>query len=351
MIPQGICGKGMQASSVRPPSSPFLMVALPLAPLFLSGQITRHRDNSHMKKLLLFLAEMRAPFFTASVIPVILGASAAWSETGIFSPAVFALTLVAGMCLHAGTNIANDYFDHKSGDDEINVEFVRPFSGGSRMIQKGLLSPREVLVESLVLFAIGGAIGLYLAVTRGLAILVLGVVGAFCGFFYTAPPFNIAARGIGELTVGLNFGTLMVLGAYYVQTGRFSTAALVASLPVGILIADVLYINEFPDYAADKAVGKTHLVVRLGKERAAWGYLALTLAAYVSILVPVIARAVPPYCLLGLVTLPIAMKAINVAVTNYADSPKLAPANAATIQLHMLTGLLVSAGFVLDRLI
>ena len=304
-----------------------------------------------MKKLLLYLQEMRAPFFTASVIPVILGACAAWSETGVFSPGLFALTLVAGVCLHAGTNVANDYFDHKSGDDEINVEFVSPFTGGSRLIQKGLLSPKAVLVESLVLFAIGGAIGVYLVATRGLAILLLGVIGAFCGFFYTAPPVNIAARGVGELTVGFNFGTLMVLGAYYVQAGRFSMAAFLASLPVTLLIADVLYINEFPDCAADKAVGKTHLVARLGKEKAVWGYLVLTLAAYVSILIPVMARAVPPYCLLGLVTLPIAMKAINVAVANYADSPKLAPANAATIQLHMLTGLLVSVGFVLDRVL
>ncbi|MBN1504596.1 MAG: 1,4-dihydroxy-2-naphthoate octaprenyltransferase [Candidatus Eisenbacteria bacterium] len=304
-----------------------------------------------MKKLALYLREMRAPFFTASVIPVILGASVAWSETGEFSPGLFALTLVAGMCLHAGTNIANDYFDHKSGDDEINVEFVSPFTGGSRMIQKGLLTPKEVLAESLVLFAIGGAIGVYLAAVKGPAILVLGVIGAFCGFFYTTPPVNIAARGIGELTVGLNFGTLMVLGAYFVQTGRFSTTAFLASLPVAMLIADVLYINEFPDCVADKAVGKTHLVARLGKEKAVWGYLALTLGAYVSILIPVIVRAVPAYCLLGLLTLPVAMKAISVAVANYADSPKLAPANAATIQLHMLTGLLVSAGFILDRVL
>ncbi len=304
-----------------------------------------------MKRLLLVLEELRAPFFSASIVPVVLGASVAWSETGVFSLGLFVLTLVAGVCLHAGTNVANDYFDHKSRDDEINVEFVRPFSGGSRMIQRGLLTPRAVLIQALVLFAAGGAIGAYLVATRGLVILALGVVGAFCGFFYTAPPVNIAARGIGELTVGLNFGTLMTLGAYYVQTGRFSTAAFLASLPVTILIADVLYINEFPDYSADKAVGKTHLVVRLGKERAVWGYLAITLGAYVSILVPVIARAIPPYCLLGLVTLPIAMKAIRVAVENFADSNKLAPANAATIQIHLLTGLLVAAGFLLDRVL
>jgi len=84
-----------------------------------------------MKKLTAVLAGDAVPFFTASVIPVILGASVAWSETGVFLPGLFALTLVAGMCLHAGTNVANDYFDHKSGDDEINVEFVSPFTAAA----------------------------------------------------------------------------------------------------------------------------------------------------------------------------------------------------------------------------
>jgi 1,4-dihydroxy-2-naphthoate octaprenyltransferase len=303
-----------------------------------------------VKKILPFLQEVRAPFLTASIIPVLLGTAVAWSESGEFSLPLFLLTLVAGVCVHAGTNIANDYFDHKSGNDEINVEYVRPFSGGSRLIQKGLLSPRAVLVESLVLFAVGGAIGVYLAITVGPGILILGVIGVFCGFFYTAPPVNIAAKGIGELTVGVNFGILMTLGSHYVQTGRFSMEAFLASLPVAILIADVLFINEFPDYTADKAVGKDHLVVRLGKEKAVWGYLALTFSAYLAILIPVVTRAIPPYCLLALVTLPVAMKAINVAILNYADSKKLAPANAATIMLHMFVGLLVAAGFILDRI-
>jgi 1,4-dihydroxy-2-naphthoate octaprenyltransferase len=304
-----------------------------------------------MKKLLLLLEELRAPFFTASIVPVLLGAAVAWSNTGHFEFFPFLLTLIAGVCLHAGTNVANDYFDHKSGNDEINVEFIRPFTGGSRLIQKGLLSPRTVLTEAIVLFAIGGVAGIYLTVTKGLAILVLGIIGAFCGFFYTAPPVNIAARGIGELVVGVNFGILMTLGSYYVQVRQFSQSAFLASLPVAILIADVLYINEFPDLAADKAVGKNHMVARLGKERAVWGYLILTLAAYLSILIPVITRAVPPYCLLGLVTLPLAMKAITVAIINYSDSTKLAPANAATVLIHALTGILLAVGFILDRII
>jgi 1,4-dihydroxy-2-naphthoate octaprenyltransferase len=304
-----------------------------------------------VKKFILLLEELRAPFFTASIIPVLLGAAVAWSDTGNFQFSSFLLTLIAGVCLHAGTNVANDYFDHKSGNDEVNVEFIRPFTGGSRLIQKGLLSPRTVLTEAIVLFAIGGVIGIYLTVTKGPAILVLGIIGAFCGFFYTAPPVNIAARGVGDFVVGVNFGILMTLGSYYVQTRQFSQSAFLASLPVAILIADVLYINEFPDLAADKAVGKNHMVARLGKERAVWGYLALTFSAYLSILIPVVTHSISPYCLLGLITLPLAMRAVNVAILHYSDSAKLAPANAATILVHALTGILVAVGFILDRII
>jgi len=96
---------------------------------------------------------MRAPFLTASITPVVLGTCIAWASTGVFIPEVFILTLLAGIFIHIGSNVANDYYDHKSGTDDINVDFVRPFTGGSRMIQKGWMSPREVFVEAIVFFA------------------------------------------------------------------------------------------------------------------------------------------------------------------------------------------------------
>ncbi|MFQ6059500.1 MAG: prenyltransferase, partial [Anaerolineae bacterium] len=204
-------------------------------------------------KFKLWREEVRAPFFTATIVPIVLGAVIAWVRVGTFHWGFFLLTLIGGLCLHAGTNVVNDYFDHLSGNDEINVEFVRPFTGGSRMIQKGLLQPQEVLRGALAFFAAGSLIGLYLAYARGPIILILGLMGVFCGFFYTAPPVYLARWGIGEFIVGVNFGLLMTLGSYYVQTRALAWEPVVAAIPVALLIAGVLYINEFQDVPADQA--------------------------------------------------------------------------------------------------
>jgi len=115
----------------------------------------------------LWFAEMRAPFLTAAIIPIILGTVVAWVRTGEFNWFWFLLALFAGISIHIGSNVANDYHDHKSGTDDINVDYVRPFTGGSRMIQDGLMSPREVLAESILFFIIGATLGIYLSIIRG----------------------------------------------------------------------------------------------------------------------------------------------------------------------------------------
>lgn len=302
-------------------------------------------------KLKWWLLEIRAPFFTASVVPVVLGAVIAWQRVGTFHWGWFLLTLVAAMAVHAGINIANDYFDHLSGNDPINVEFVSPFTGGSRLIQAGLLSPREVLMESLFFFALGSAIGLYLTWARGAVVWVLGLIGVLSGFFYTAPPIYLAKRGIGEFFVGLNCGFLITLGSYYVQTRSLAWEPVVAAIPVACLIAAVLWINEFQDAPADHAVGKDTLVVRLGRKRAVTGYIFLMATTYLSILLAVALRVISPFTLLALLTLPLAWKAIGVVRLHYDDYQRLTPANATTIQIHMLTGLLLILGYLLDKVI
>lgn len=298
-----------------------------------------------------WLMEMRAPFFTATVVPVFLGTAIAWAVGGVFHLGYFLLTLVAALCLHAGTNIANDYYDHLSTDDEINEEYVSPFTGGSRMIQKGLMRPNEVLTEAIILFAAGSLIGLYLVWVRGPFILLLGLIGVFSGFFYTAPPFRLVNRGIGELVLGINFGVLEVLGAFYVQTRTLSWEAVVAGLPVSFLIAAVVYINEFQDYAADKAVGKHHLVVRLGKEKAVHGYLAIMGLPYLCIVLGVVLKMISPFTLLALITLPLMVRSYRNVRVSFHDSRKLAPSNAATIMIHLSVGLLLSLGYVLEKMI
>lgn len=293
------------------------------------------------KKIKLYLQELRAPFFAASIIPMILGTFVAWHITSTINWIYFILTLIGGVLIHAGTNVANDYFDHKTGNDEANKEYIRPFSGGSRLIQKKLLTPKEVISESLICFTLGSLIGLYLYSQLGIFILVLGLIGIISGFFYSAPPFRWGHRGIGELVVGLNFGTLMCLGAYYVQTQTISIIPVIASLPVSLLIALVLYINEFPDFNADKSVGKNHLVIRFGKEKAVTGYILAMASVYVVIIAGVIIGKIPVFGLSSLLTLHLAIKAMKTLKENYAEPWKLFPANALTVKLHLYIGLLL----------
>ncbi len=293
-----------------------------------------------------WIKELRAPFFTASAVSIFLGAAIAWAKTEIFHLGYFMLTLLGGLLLHAGTNILNDYFDHKSGNDEINLEFVRPFSGGSRMIQLGLLTPLEVLVGGFLFFFFGGLIGLYLVLKIGLFILLLGVIGVVSGMFYSWPSLNWSSRGFGELLVGFNYGVLMTLGAFYVQTQQIALEPFIASLPVGFLITAVLYINEFPDYDADKKVGKKTLVVRLGRKKAVNGFIFLIALTYLSVVVGVILSILPLATLVALASSPFFLRAIKLSQAFHEKSFDLAPANAFTVMGHLITGILLILGYV-----
>lgn len=303
------------------------------------------------ERTLVWLEELRAPFLTGSVLPVLAGALVAWSSNNVFRWDLFVLTLLGIVFIHLGTNIANDYFDHLSGNDAANTEFVRPFSGGSRLIQKGLLQPGQVLFAALFFFVLATVIGLYLTVLLGPVILLLGIIGVFSGFFYSAPPFKLASRGLGELFVGINFGVLVTLGAYYVQTGQFALEPVLVSLPLALLITAILYINEFPDYRADKAVGKRTLVVRLGREKAVLGYSLLMSLVFISIIVSVLFGLVSPFTLLILLVLPRALRAIKVAKLNFDQPLQLIPANADTIMCHLQCGLLLAAAYIIQKLV
>ena len=300
-----------------------------------------------MSRLHIWVKELRAEFLPASVTPVLLGTAIAHARTGQFDGALLALTL-AGVCLiHLASNVANDYFDHLSGNDVLNTQFVRPFTGGSRLIQDGLISPRTVLVMSLVLCAGAIAVGAVLTALRGPYIVLLGAIGIIGGFFYVAPPLSFAKRGLGEIVIGLNFGVLTVIGAHFVQIRSVSAESLVASLPLAGLISAVVFINEFQDMNADARVGKRTLVVRMGLPKAARFFAVLAFVSYAPIVVGVILRLMPPTTLLGLGTAPLMLGAVLKAQRKYGSPKELAPANALTVASHMLTGLLMAAGYLM----
>jgi 1,4-dihydroxy-2-naphthoate octaprenyltransferase len=300
-------------------------------------------------KIALLVNAARLPFLTASLVPVLLGTAIAWKD-GFFNFGLFLLTLVGASSFHLGTNIFNDYFDHDSGVDEANFT-PTPFSGGSRVIQRGLLSPQAVFRLGLGAYVIGSLVGLYLVYLGGPVIFVLGLAGFLLGYLYTAPPVRLAHHGVGELAVAIGFGPLIVVGAYYVQSGRFSLEALLASLPVAFLIGAVLYINEFPDRLWDTHAGKLTLVARLPVQSAIKGYQLIILATYLAITLGVIFNVLPWPALLALVTIPMAWKAVNGLRKNHSHPYRLIPSNANTILAHLFTGLLLFAGYIVSGLL
>lgn len=297
----------------------------------------------------LWIRAMRAPFFQAVIVPSLLGTAIVWYRTGAFYWQYFLLATLAVVFINAGTNLTNDYFDHQSRSDDINRE-VTPFSGGSRVIQENLISPGRIYRTSLIFFGLAALIGLYLTFARGLLVLVIGILGVLSGYFYTASPIRIGYRGWGELVAGLNCGPLVVAGAYYVQAQTLSLEALFISIPVGLLIAAVLYINEFPDHTCDKVAGKNTLIVTLGRERARKGFYSLLLGTYLFIILGAILRIIPWTVVVSLLTFPLAWKAMKIVHSNYSSTQELIPAMSSTVTIHLSVGILLSFGYILARI-
>ncbi|MCD6483897.1 MAG: prenyltransferase, partial [Candidatus Odinarchaeota archaeon] len=181
-----------------------------------------------------------------------------------------------------------------------------------------------------------------------LALIILGFIS---GFFYTAPPFKWAHHGVGEVFVGLNFGLFMILGAYYVQALTIDTEPIIASLPITLLIAAVLYVNEFPDYKADMATGKRTLIVRLGRQTAAKLYPVFILTPYIIVLLSVILGIMPVISLIVFATIKKALVAINVAKQHYDEPMKLIPANVNTIKCHLHFGILLVVSYLITGIL
>ncbi len=308
---------------------------------------------SLMTRIFSWFVITRAPFLTAIIMPILVGA--AWVVyQGLVQPFpwdLFLLALFAGISLHIAANTFNDYFDWKSGTDQANNDYFLPYSGGSRSIELGLISEKALFRVALVSLSIASLLGVILAFRSGPGILIFGVIGALSSYFYTAPPLRLAARkGLGELLIGLNFGPLVTAGTVYALTGSISVADFLIGIPIGLLTTAILWINQFPDEASDRETGKINLVVLLGKKRARWGYLLLLIVAFGLLLYWLVAGLLPLSVLLIVASIPLAIYAGRIAVREY-DQRSLIRANAATIQLHLAFGLLLVAGLLVSQLV
>lgn len=303
----------------------------------------------HLARGWLFFLATRLPFLTATIVPIALGAAVA-ALHGFFSWSRFGITIAAGAAVHLGLNIANDVFDDLSGADRAGVN-PTPFSGGSRVIQYGLMSRRAMGAMSLTFYAVGIGLGVYLAETRGRWLYAIGAAGLLISLFYTAPPLRLVHRGLGEAAVALGFGPVMVLGSYFVMAQRITFEAFYVSLPVAFLIALVLYVNEVPDRAGDAAVGKRTLVVRWSKERVVAGFAAGAIITYLLIVAGAVLGITPVFTLVALLTTPMAFKIHKELGGRYGSPYELMATMQTNIGLHLFTGLLLLAGYIVAIII
>lgn len=308
-----------------------------------SDSTLKWRVISIFKQIKIWLLAVRAPFFSASLIPVLVGSALARHQ-GFFRWPLFIAALGIVVSNHAGSNLLNDYCD-AVGSDPINHNFT-PFSGGSRLIQKGIITRRSYLIGAWIAFATSLTITLAVALfRRNPLIAFLGVIGLMLGVSYSANRINAMSKGWGEIAVGLAFGPISVIGSYLLQTGRMTWESFLSGVPVGFLVMGILILNEFPDWEADGAVGKRNWIVRAGcNNRGVWIYLVTVSLAYFTVLAGVWSRIFPVQILFSYATLPLAVW-IGINVWRFKNKvPEIIPALAGNIFLHLLTGLLICVG-------
>jgi 1,4-dihydroxy-2-naphthoate octaprenyltransferase len=291
-------------------------------------------------KLKVWFLETRPQFLLLSVVLAFLGTSIAWYD-GYFHLGYALLAFLGLLLCHISVNVLNDYFDYRSG---IDLEVKRtPFSGGSGILPAALLKPGQVFWFGLVSLLVAVPIGVYFVIARGWQLLPLLVVGAVCALIYTPV---ITKVGWPEWAPGVGMGALPVLGAYFVQTAAYTLPAVVASIPSGILVHNLLLLNEFPDAEADKKAGRKTLPIVMGKSKAWVVYSALTILVYLWVIGWVVAGQMPAFSLLALLTLPLAIKAIQGA-RKHDEMSQLVPAMANNVLVVLLTQLLLGIGYIL----
>jgi 1,4-dihydroxy-2-naphthoate octaprenyltransferase len=294
----------------------------------------------------LLLRTTRLPFLSATAVPVLLGiAIAAWQ--GSFDWWLALVTLIGASFAHLAINVSNDIFDTLSGADEANFSPTQ-FSGGSRVLIYDLVTLRQLIGLAAALLGAAAAIGLYLVwATGSVTLLLIGLAGVGVGLAYTAPPLKLVYRGLGEIAVAIGFGPIMLLGAYVVQARTLSWEAAVASIPVAILVALILYVNEIPDRPGDAAAGKRTLPVRLPARTVTAIYLIGALVAFAAIVMGVLAGLLPPFTLLALAVVPVALRVYRGIGQHYHSPYSLMAVMGTNVSLHLYVGMLLLAGYLI----
>jgi 1,4-dihydroxy-2-naphthoate polyprenyltransferase len=305
----------------------------------LSGISARSRRAATPRGTLrLWLLAARPRTLPAAVAPVLVGTALAGSED-VFRALPFVAALVGSIFIQIGTNLSNDYSDARRGaDTEDRLGPVCVKAGG-------LMPPRRVLVGTYVAFGIAVAAGLYLAAVAGWQLLVVGAAAILAGVLYTGGPRPYGYEGLGELFVFLFFGIVAVTGSYFVQTEDLRWEAFALAVPIGLLAAAILVVNNVRDIDTDRRAGKRTLAVKLGRARVRRLFTVMVLGAF--LVPPLLVGALSPWVLLTLAALPLVPPLMR-TVSTRTDGPALNGALAGTGRLLALFSVLLSGGVLLS---
>lgn len=275
------------------------------------------QNSTTPKGLKLFFMAARAYAFPASIIPIFYGSIlAVLLNPGLkFNYLNFIITLIGAVSIHITTNVVNDIYDLKKGIDKEDKEKGIP-PGGSQALSLSLVSKKYMKTTGIISTLIAIATGVYLYTQAGPWIIYLSAFGLLSAIYYTASPFALKYKALGDIQVFLSFGTGMTLGAYIVQTHEFSWIPIILSIPFGLLIDAILHSNNIRDINFDGKFGVKTLPILIGERLSFYFYYFLILGAYTSIIIFVITGLLPYFALLNLLTFPAAVKLLKM-LKNY----------------------------------
>ena len=282
---------------------------------------------------------------------MLVGSVVAWHD-GYLNWALFLAALFGSVAIHAGTNLANEYFDYTQGIDREDS------LGPAGVILQGKLRAKDVLAAAILAFLLGAILGMYIVAKVGFIVLVLGLVSILAGWFYTAKPLSLGYRGLGEPEVFLFMGSVMVIASYYVQTRTFTWTSLLISLPVGLLVTAILHANNMRDVVQDMERDRITWVVmacrswgmKRGRSLSRWFYYGMLGGAYLILVGLVAGSAAPIFTLLTLLTTPQAYALIRFVGSGIEGKP-LSGVVRGTAYLHMSFGFTLTLGYLLTALL
>jgi 1,4-dihydroxy-2-naphthoate polyprenyltransferase len=289
----------------------------------------------------IWLMAARVRTLPAAIAPVLVGTALAGYQH-VFHPLRFVAALIGAIFIQVGTNLSNDYSDARRGAD------TEDRLGPVRITAGGLVPPKQVLVATYISFGIAVLAGIYLVVVAGWQLLVVGAASILAGVLYTGGPRPYGYEGLGELFVFLFFGIVAVAGSYFVQVKHLSWEAFALAVPVGLLAAAILVVNNFRDTDTDRRAGKRTLAVRLGRHRTRNVYAAIVYLAFLLAPVTWVFGPLKAWVLLPWLTLPLAARVVR-TVRGHTDGPSLNQALAQTGMLQLAFCVLLSAGLLLSR--